>query len=235
MIAKLRAHFEKLKNDLKPMSFSEKVDHIWTYYKEVMLVGGVALTFVIGIISVTITNLTEDVVFHGLLCNITTTQEGSNYLTDNFEEKLPLKKGDYVTIGGCEYDDVEDYNGVQNIYNQTMGVVAQVNAKELDYMFLDEKSLEFFVPEAFYMDLRELFTEEQLAQIDPAAFRYAQPEGVDEMFPIAIKVTDMPFVQDCLYVGEEVFLVFIANTRRIESCRLFWEHLLAWESPKTEK
>ena len=30
---KLREHFEKLKQDLKPMTFTEKLDHIWTYYK----------------------------------------------------------------------------------------------------------------------------------------------------------------------------------------------------------
>ncbi len=234
MIKKLRAHFKKLLQDLKPMTFSEKVDHIWTYYKEVMLVSAVALAFVFGAISILITNLTEDVVFHGLLCNVTTTAEGSTYLTDSFEDKLPLKKGDYVTIGGAEYADSDDYNQVQNIYNQTMGVVAQVNAKELDYMFMDESAFEFFVPEAFYMDLRELFTPEQLAAFDSSVFRYAHPDGTDEMFPIAIKVTDMPFVQDCLYQNEDIFLVFIANTRRIESCRLFWEHINAWESAKTE-
>ena len=47
-------------------------------------------------------------------------------------------------------------------------------------------------------------TAEELAAIPMENIRYAKPEGWDEMFPIAINGTGMPFVQAHIYSGEDV-------------------------------
>lgn len=220
--------FAKLKKDMKDMTFPEKVDHIFTYYKEVFWVGGVALLFIIAVISSAINGTTTNIKFQGIISNMTITDEGYQYITKDFKTYMGFAKGEKVGLSEHEYKPGLTQGEVETAYALLMGVVAQVEAKNLDYMFLTEVSLEQFVPQDFYMDLRKVFTEAELTAFG-ADLRYGQRKGEGEMFPLTLRVTDMPFVKANLNSKkEDVWLVFIGNTADVELCRTFWEYLNAW-------
>ena len=65
----IRARFTKLKTDMAEMTFPEKVDHIWTYYKELIFTFGILLFLVVALLSSVIHNLTTTTAFHGVLMN----------------------------------------------------------------------------------------------------------------------------------------------------------------------
>ena len=51
LIPALRKHFAQEKVNLKQMTFKEKLDHIWSYYKEYMFIALVLIIIIVVIIS----------------------------------------------------------------------------------------------------------------------------------------------------------------------------------------
>lgn len=220
--------FKKLKKDMEGMSTLDKIDHFFTYYKEILLVVAVALTVVFGLVFSLISGMVTSTEFHGIFSNQTISDIGNRYITKEFHEYLGFNKNQKVTVGAHEYDGTITQEQVQSSWSQMMAVLAKVEAKTLDYMFMTEETFELFVSEDFYMDLREIFSDEELEAFGQENIRYATWGDVDEMYPIAINVTNMPFVQKHIYSGEDVWFSFVANTKRPETCRVFWDYLNAW-------
>ena len=95
--------------------------------------------------------------------------------------------------------------------------------------------MEFYIIQDVYMDLREFFTEEELAQLDAEnRVIYAQQEGENDRWAVAVAITDIPFIQE--YVapaeGEEIYFALSGSTPRPEMCRNVWNYLHAWEKPE---
>ena len=82
----LKSHFKKLGEDLKTMTFPEKIDHIWTYYKEYMFVALMLVIICVAIVSA-IGNADMQYYNCGVMSNIELSRQGHTYLTDEFFEK----------------------------------------------------------------------------------------------------------------------------------------------------
>ena len=91
----------KLKKDLEPMTFSQKVEHIWMYYKYYLVV-----VFLVGFtLSITATMLvsrSKEILVSGIMVNIYMEQEGFNYLTEDYLEDLGGKEGGRYTYWTVE-------------------------------------------------------------------------------------------------------------------------------------
>lgn len=228
MIKMLRARFTKLKTDMAEMTFPEKVDHIWTYYKELIFTFGILLFLVVALLSSVIHNLTTTTAFHGVLMNQNLTDSGNSYLTDTFHEKLDLDDNAFVTVESIDYAHSGDQEMSSVNYVRMMTLLAQIDTQSIDYMLVDEKGLTLLPPEDYCLDLREALGEEALASIPEEKLRYARIEGEEASFPAAINVTDLPFVQKHLGSKGDVWLIFICNTAHKDTCRLFWQHFQLW-------
>lgn len=220
----------KLLNDLKPMTFQQRVEHLWMYYKEYLWCAGVVLVALSLAVTVII-NQTKDTVVSGIMANISIDQEGYNYLSEDYHQRL--NGGDKKKIVELDYiyfGDMEDLNNGYNSYYSAMTLTARVSGGQLDYMILDQFALEYYIGQEVYMDLREFFTEQELAQLEAQErVIYAMQEGDTERWPIAVDITQIPFARDNIDSEGKVFFALSGNTQRPEMCRDAWEYIHAWK------
>ena len=220
---------KKLKVDLKPMTFLEKVDHIWTYFKEVILITVISLAVIIGL-GVSMLKPEKELLMGGMCACTYLTEEGETYLSETYFQQLqgdPKKQevqlhfrsfGDFTTS-------TQDYEAFQ-------GIISMMNAQMIDYLLIDDDRLEPFIGYESLMDLREVFTAEELAQFGDK-IRYAQRADEDgnpigEQIPVALDITDTPFMQSCRMYKQYVFLAFATNAPNKDNLRDFWQYILAY-------
>lgn len=229
--SKLYLGWVKLCNDMKPMTFKQKVEHIWMYYKEYMLVAFVVLMLIVAVITSAIT-ASKDVIASGIMVNIYIDQEGYNYLsTDYFERLGGDEKDEKVSLEYIYFGDLDDPLNTTDNIGQVEAVVARVEGKMLDYMILDQYAMETYILYEIYMDLGDFFTEEELAELAEADMLiYAQQDGQEEKWPVAVDISSLPFVQDNVNSEGKTYFALAGSTQRMDICRDMWEYLHQWES-----
>ena len=230
MIKKLKQNFRKFVETLKPMTFSQRVDHIWTYYKEHLVLALAGLILVVGII-VSAFNAQIEVIFSGAIANLDLTKAGATYLQEDLYEYLGGKSGQKVQLSATYFEELfSSVEGFDYNYNAAMGAVAMVGAQSLDYMLLDEVALKFYLTQDIFMDLREFFTVEELLELEDRLVYFELDDG--SRYPVAIHMEDTPYAKDCIDIKGAVFFAWAGNAPHKDTCRVFWDYLNAWESGK---
>lgn len=229
---KLSQEWKKLCRDLKPMTFTQRVDHIWTYYKEYMFVALMVLLLLIAAITM-IGNLGRKTYLSGVLCNVSMTQEGHTYLVEGVRERHPEAGEGDVFLNSAIFENPLTVSQVDSSYQAAMAMFAQVEAEDLDYIFMDQVGMDFYAGQEVFLDVRTLLTEEEAAQWENkmAFVQFEDDEGNAEQdaVPLALDVTDLPFVRENIHSSGKVYLAFAGNLPRREATRQLWEDLLAWQ------
>ena len=215
---------KKLKVDLKPMTFREKVDHIWTYFKEVILIAVISLAVLIGV-GYNVLKPEKELLMGGMCACTYLTEEGVQYLSDSYFQQL---QGDpkqqevqmYFRSFGDFSVSTQDYEAFQ-------GIIAMMNAEMIDYLLIDDDRLEPFIGYGSLMDLREDFTARELEQFGNK-LQYVQQEDEEgnhtgELIPVALNITDLPFIQACRQYEQNIYLSFAVNAPNKDSLRDFWQ------------
>lgn len=236
-IEKWKDSCHRLIEEMKPMSFKQRVDHIWTYYKESMLLVALAIVVVIAAISSAI-NANRQIMVSGMLCNVGMSMEGYNYLTEDFFAKYD---GDsrvedaFLSSQEFALPEQMDTNQIDTSYVSAMSVLSLVESKQLDYVIITEDAFGYFLGHEIFLDLSEFLTPAEMEQWKGLVV-YGQANLEDgtkgEVYPAAINITELPFTKDCIRAdeGETVYLTIIVNTPRMEQCRQIWADIQAWES-----
>ena len=219
----IRKYFDNMKG----LSLREKIESTFYLYKLELGVIAVAIFIVITIVS-SVINVNTNLLLSGDVMNVSMSDEGMQYMTDSYFESLGVRRFlNKIQVVESVYSssDNEDYE-----YNYTVSsqVVAMVSAEMLDFQIINMRALEMFLGEDMYLDLREFFTAEELAQYEGKII-YLEYESTKEMVPVALDIRDMPFIQDNVLGDDPVFFAIIKTTPRKAGLRNFWEYLWAWE------
>lgn len=230
--SKLYLGFQKLRNDLKPMTFRQKCEHLWMYYKEWLVVVFI-ICMGICLAATVIGEQQKEYLVSGMMVNIYIDQEGMDYLTKDYAAYLgATSKNQVAAMDYTNFGDPLDPENGENSYYASMILPSRVTGAMLDYMLLDKFAMEYYILQDLYMDLRDFFTEEELAQLDAEKrIVYAQEEGSLDRRPIAVIITDLPFIQE--YVApaedEDIYFCLSGSSPRPEMCRNVWNYLHAWK------
>ena len=221
---------QQLKKDMAPMSFAQKVDHLWYYYKTYIFVFTVLAVAVIAILGSTLSK--KESITGGLMVNLTMSTEGYNYLTQEYYDRIGGGRGQEVRLDSTKFENLNMTTDVEVNYNAALTLVARVSGGLLDYALIDQSALEFYIVQDVFMDLRTFFTEEELAQLSDRLIQ-AKIEETGETWIAAVDITDLPFVQANVgTVNEEngkVYFALSGNPPHPEACRDIWEYLHEWE------
>ena len=220
--------WKKLCADMKPMTFEQKVDHLWTYYKEWLIIGFLLVVSVCAMVTSS-KNTSKEVILNGMLVNISISQQGVDYLGVEYMEAVggnPDKQK--VELDYTNFENLADPTNAEDNYSKSMLLIARVTGGMMDYAILDKMGLEFYLTQDVFRDLREFFTAEEMAALEPYLI-YAQVEGEPDRWPMAVDITHLPFVQDTMEQEEQVFFTLSGNVRSEEACRSIWEYINAWE------
>lgn len=225
----LKQAWTKLITDLKPMSWKQRIDHIWTYYKEVMFLALMGLVVVCAIVG-SLINANREILSSGMLVNIAIDQRGYDYLSTEYFEDLGAKKGkQIVELDYANFSDLEDLSKSEENYTASMVLVGLVSAKRLDYMILDQSGMEFYIPQEVYMDLTQFFTAEELEELKDKLI-YAREEEEEEPIPVAVDISDLEYVKDNITTEGKIYFALSGSTQRPETCRDVWNRIHQWKS-----
>lgn len=224
---KTKESLKKLAEDLKPMSWPKRLDHIWTYYKEVMLLVVLGVVVAVGFISSFI-DANKVNLINGMMVNITMEQEGYNYLTQDFAKLVEAQEDEEVTMEYTEFLSMADPTSGEDNYYAAMILIAEVSAQKLEYVIHDKLSLEFYLTQDVFMDLQEFFTPEELAQWEDKLV-YGYEEDTGRKWVAAVDITDTPFVRDNVTSQGPIYFSLGGSTEKTDMCRRMWENILAWE------
>ena len=232
---KLAQGFIKLKNDMKPMTFKEKCEHLWEYYKEWLLV--VFLVCMgISLLATIVANRSKEVLVSGMMINIEIEQKGMNYLRSEYAEYLgATSKNQVAELDYTNFGDQLDPEDGENSYYASMILPARVTGAMLDYIILDKFAMEYYILQDVYMDLRNFFSEEELAQLaaeDRLIYVMEEGSSEEDRYPIAVKITDLDFVKDNVTSSGDIYFALSGSTPRPEMCRNAWNYLHAWGENK---
>ena len=86
---KLGKELAQLKKEMAPMSWIQRIDHIWTYYKEYIIVFLVGIVILTGLIT-SMFNGVKDAKVVGILANVHVGQDCMNFLSQDYAEELGL-------------------------------------------------------------------------------------------------------------------------------------------------
>lgn len=230
--------FRELLNDMKPMTFWEKADHLWTYYKEYVFIAlAVGLLIAAGISGYI--NANKEYLFKGMMVNISMSQEGYRYLTEDMLTRMG--DGDpnqTIMMDYTNFEDLADPTNGEDNYNASLLFIARVSGGLLDCALLDQMAFEFYLTQEAYGDWSTFFTQAELEALgDQVIYAMAAEEEVDEegnvieavRWPAAIEISGMPFFKEHAPNNEKIYLVLSGNQPNHEAVRAFWDHLHDWK------
>ena len=206
------------------MTWRERIDYIWTYYNVHIIITVSVVALVIAFLSAVLAPK-KQVVFGGTTVNVTLSEEGKQYLTQQLFAPMggtdPAKQEIFCqesTLGQTGYGDTTGA--------EIMTVVGDIAAQSLDYIIMDELSMEYLSRGGWFGDVTAELTPGQLEIFADKLYTVQTEEG--EIKPVAIDITDLPFVRDCAIKAKKVYLVLPGNTERAEKTDEFVDWLLAW-------
>lgn len=237
MIAKFKQsnfylEFMKLLEEMKPMTGKQRVDHLWTYYKEYLWFVALAV-IVICVVVTSLINTSKNAIASGMLVNISIEQAGFEYLCEDYREHLGGVGNDVVELDYTNFSSLADPTSSEDNYYASMILLARVSSGDLDYIILDQFGMEYYITQGVYLDLREFFTQEELDALGEKVI-YARQEDETESWAVAVDISDLPFVQQNISTEEKTYFALSGSTRRLDVCRDMWEYLHAWQPGETE-
>ena len=212
------SNFQKLRRELASMSFEDKIDHIWTYYKINLFL----LVLIPAILIPLVTNLFRkepDMLLYGNFCNVAVTEDGQRYLTADYLQALGVSTEEYTAE--IELSSTAGM-GMSSANSQGVDggitVVAEVAANMLDYIVCDEIAVEFLSAQQSFLPLDQVLTPEQLDAYAPRIYTYTDEEFGDR-YSFALDVTDLPFFRDNAGVTGKCYFAF-ANKKNADPLAL---------------
>jgi hypothetical protein len=220
--------FRELMEDLKPMTFWEKVDHLWTYYKEYALIAFVVGLLIAAGISGYI-NANKEYLFRGMMVNISMSQEGFRYLSEDMLARVGTgDPNETVMMDYTNFEDLADPTNGEDNYNASLLFIARVSGGLLDCALLDQMAFEFYLTQGAYGDWSTFFTPEQIEDLEGKMI-YAMQEDDEVRMPVAIEVSELPFFREHAPKNDKIYLVLSGNQPNHEAVQAFWDHLHEWK------
>lgn len=226
---KFGAGWAKLRQDLKPMTFRQKVDHLWTYYKVFIFII-LFLCSPLFLLGTFLNRQGQEVLVSGMMVNLQVDPKLMTYMTTDYALDLGATSEKQIAeLDYANFGDLFDSQNAEGNYNQMMMLVARVSAGTLDYMLLDQKAMEHYIAQQVYLDLREFFTPQELEALNAEGkVIYARQEDQEDKWAVAVDISDTAFVKDNVNSEGPVYFALSGNYQRPEICRNAWERIQNW-------
>lgn len=223
-----KEHWEKLKAELKGMTPGEKLEHLWEYYKWVPAVFA-GFLFIVATVIAAIISINTETILAGAIINVPVDPDGYVVLQEGYYERAHTEgKRQVVELTNMNF--VDPYTTTDQTYATDIleNVTAMLSADVLDYLIYDDVALPFFMTPEMFVDLRKLFTEEELAAMGNAVIKLEMEDG--ELIPIAIDIRDTAFYDSYIEGEHDLFISFSIRLPRKEATLDFWQFLKGGET-----
>ena len=218
------SRFQKFKNTMKELTWKERLQHLWEYYKWFGIGALVIIAMIVSIV-VSVTQNSKEMLYSGVCINLSMTDEGSAYVTDGWFAKLEgdQKKQQTELIpmalnsGANALTDIE--------MSSSEKLIAMITSGELDYMLMDASSLTYAGNNGMMAPLDEFLSQEMIAKFEGKIVTL-QVDGKNYL--AAIDISDLPFVKKHMGSTNKVYIGFPGNTSRSERNEACLQYLMDW-------
>ena len=226
-MSKFTEHLRKLKQDLAPMTGRQRLEHLWEYYKWVLVILAVVVMFGSMLVNMIIQKNTE-LVLGGVTVNITLSEQGRAVLQDGVLERFgtPGKRQE-VTLSDRLLPDPQKPENYQMVTASSTWMTANVMSKSLDYALLDQAGLDFFAGQGIFGNLTAQLTAEQMEALKEYIVMSPGTEEVPS-YPVAIDISGLEFAKQCVTTADKVYIAFPGNTERVGRISAFLDYILNW-------
>ena len=220
---------KQLKENLSKMTFKEKIDHLWTYYKSALLV----LAIVIAVCSIIVTciqNKNTETLLSGVGINVILSDEGRDYVENVYFEQHKTGGREQVLYSESSQEDYATTSSMEESYMALMSLMALTAAGDLDYMLLDDLAIRNLLVHQMFQDLREIYTEAELeAMGDRVVWGEVGTETDSRYIPFAINIEYIPFIAENARNVADTYFAFVVNSPRAQETKEYLDFLMAWE------
>lgn len=247
--AQLKKHLAELKETLAPMSWEDRMDHLWEYYKLAL----VPVVLVVAIVATVIVKANEpDVLFEGVVANVVLSEETDACITDEWMQILGGDpKNEVVRYSEAYFGDMTNPKNSDELqYAQKPLLLAA--AQELEYVIMDKNALTYYLAQEMFVPLADVLTQEQIQQLEVNGQLFYVQEDNDEdeefddifaedfgeedeneedgvKYPAAVVLTETEFGKACRS-ADDVYIAFPGNTENAELSDDFLMYLLNWKA-----
>ncbi len=217
----------KMKEVLEDLTFRQKVQYIWRFYKLYILAVLSPLIVLAGALGWSALTKTETL-FNGIGVCVSVEAEGEKFLTDSLFAPMGGTNNAKQQVNFGEYDifSTNSVMGNDDASSNVMSIAAWLSVGEVDYMLLNEDSFEYYAGDIFW-DLEELLSEEMQA-IWRDRFEEMQDEN-EKSFYGAIDLTDTAFAKKYITTEGKVYIAIPGKALRTDKLETFLNHLLSVE------
>ena len=217
--------FSELKAILKPMSWKDRVEYLWTYYKVVL----VAVVVVLAIISLVVSAIQSkhiQTLYSGALINLSVEREDRDEMVN---ELTALLDGDgknrIVKLTDIAYIPGNDPENFEVNDAGAMKLAMLVTTGSLDFILTDDDTYGELIEREPYANLQNILTQEQQTQLkDNMIWRKA--DGENPSYPMALDISSTAFAKAVAPYEKVVYLVFVGNTENGERNQAFLDYIL---------
>lgn len=150
---------------LKHGTFKQKAAYIWEYYKWHIIIPIVVIVAVICFIVQAVT--APDILLNGVLLNVYPSESsiGTDDILNEFYQQHDIDPDDEeVSLNSSLYYSATDSS---SNYQSSQALMAWASAGQIDFMTGDSDTLTDLAYRGYFMDLREILTEEQIRAYEP--------------------------------------------------------------------
>ena len=218
----------ELKKILKSMTWKDRVEYLWTYYK-IVLVAILGVVMFISIVVSSIQNKQIKTLYSGMTVGIQMSQEDRENTT---QELTALFEGDgkkqVVELADVSYIPGDDPANLETNNAAAMKITLMVAAESLDYLLVDGDVYDELIRYNTYQDLRNVLTQTQQEQLEEYIIWKEAYEEIPS-YPMALDISHTSFVKTLAPYEKEVYLVFVGNTENGSRDQAFINYILNWK------
>lgn len=242
--------FREEREAIKNASPKEKWDYFWDYYKWHVIVGAIVICLSVIFIRDIVNK--KDWIFYGAFINAYAKEEASEAMLNEFVTLADLDTENYSVMFDTSYSiTVGVYDEITNSSAQKL--LVNMTAAELDFVVADETTFGQYATIDTFMDVRTLFTAEELEKyqdyfyyVDMAEvekinegnlsaaydsykgvpYDHTKPEDMELPVPVAIYIDSSEKLNNAyMFKEESVVLGIPLNTQHLETTLMFIDYL----------
>ncbi|MCC8049188.1 MAG: hypothetical protein LIP10_00820 [Clostridiales bacterium] len=203
---------------LKLLSWKDRLIYVWDYYKPQMA-GILAVIFVIYLGVTIYHNLQIDTIFSVYMVNCDSyTVDDEALLADFTDYAGGLEDNEEIVIDTSVFLDEDDSS---YSYAYQMKFTAVLTAKMVDVILADPDTMEEYAAYSYFIDLRDILTEEQLAEWSELLVYLEDQDG--ESAPYAIDLTGTAVADEYGLYDDTVYGAVVINGENIEMAPTFFD------------
>lgn len=208
---------------LKEQGFKAWLRYFWDYYKLPVIIFIVLIIFGVSLIYSLISR--KETVLQIAMINSSIDIPEEDFMADYFSYAGLNDKKEDVYLDTSLYVDVDVLSTADRQTIERLYIMSSAGA--IDVLLTDGSYFPDMASEGYLMDLRKIFSEEELEALGDRVFYCNSPhDDIDENLPVGIEISDSERLKNAnCYPGKKAYFSVSISSEAAKQARIFYQYL----------